>query len=102
MLQEEEADDYVIATGEAHTVRELVDIAFSILDLQWRDYVVIDETLFRPAEVQQLRGDSSKARRLFGWRPRISFSEIVRKMVVADLQALSEKSPRELARDLGS
>lgn len=101
MLQEEEADDYVIATGESHTVRELVEIAFSTLDLQWRDYVVVDETLFRPAEVQQLRGDSSKARRLFGWRPQISFSEIVKKMVEADLQALSEISPRELALVLG-
>ena len=85
MLQQKEPDDYVIATGEMHTVRELCEIAFSHAGLDWKKYVVQDKRFFRPAEVDQLVGDSTKAREKLGWTPKVSFADLVRMMVDADL-----------------
>ena len=89
MLQEEEPQDFVIATGVTHSVRELVEFAFSLLDLRWEDYVTIDPKLVRPAEVDLLRGDWTKARERLGWRPKVGFQELVRMMVEADLDRLT-------------
>jgi GDPmannose 4,6-dehydratase len=89
MLQQDTPSDYVIGTGEAHTVRELVDLAFSTVHLDYRDHVVIDPALFRPAEVNHLLADPSKARRVLGWQPRTSFHELVETMVAADLTAVA-------------
>jgi GDPmannose 4,6-dehydratase len=88
MLQHDEPDDYVIATGETHSVREFLDEAFGNLDLDWKQYVEIDPRYFRPAEVDLLIGDASKARRKLGWEPKITFKELVRTMVDADLAGL--------------
>ncbi|HEY8506268.1 MAG TPA: GDP-mannose 4,6-dehydratase [Gemmataceae bacterium] len=88
MLQQETPQDFVIATGETHSVRELVEIAFGCVGLDWQKYVVQDPALMRPAEVDLLIGDASKARRVLGWKPEVSFEELVRRMVEADLQRL--------------
>ncbi len=85
MLQQEEPDDYVIATGESHTVREFVTKAFDVVDLNWENYVVIDERFFRPAEVCELKGDASKAKRILGWKPEFTFDQLVERMVESDL-----------------
>ena len=85
MLQREHPDDYVIATGTARSVEDFVAAAFSIVNLDWRDHVVVDPTFFRPAEVNILLGDSTKARNLLGWQAEIRFSELVREMVLNDL-----------------
>jgi GDPmannose 4,6-dehydratase len=84
MLQAEEPDDYVLATGETHSVRELLDEAFGYAGLDWNDYVQIDERYFRPAEVDLLLGDASKAREKLGWEPSVRFEELVRIMVDHD------------------
>ncbi len=89
MLQQPEPTDYVIGTGETHSVRELCEIAFSHVGLDWRQYVQVDPTLVRPAEVDELQADASKARSELGWRPRIGFAELVRMMVDADLARLA-------------
>lgn len=86
MLQQEEPEDYVIASGETHSVREFVEEAFACVDLNWRDYVVVDPAFYRPAEVELLVGDPSKAREKLGWRPKTTFKELVRLMVEADLE----------------
>lgn len=96
MLQQDEPDDYVIATGEAHTVKEFVELAFSYVGLDWRDYVIIDPQLYRPAEVFELRGDYSKAKRKLGWEPKVTFQELVKMMVEADLNRLKEKISNKL------
>src|SRR5262249_45597296 len=88
MLQQDQPDDYVIATGQTHTVREVVALAFEHVGLDWQKYVVQDPTLIRPAEVDLLVGDASKARRVLGWEPTMGFAELVRTMVEADLRAL--------------
>jgi len=88
MLQQETPQDLVIATGEAHSVREFLEEAFAYVGLDWQDYVDIDPRYFRPTEVDFLLGDASKARKALGWQPRVSFGELVRLMVDADLQAL--------------
>jgi len=88
MLQQDEPDDYVIATGKTHSVRELCEVAFGYLGLDYRDYVVSDPKFYRPAEVDQLVGDASKARRVLGWEPKVSFEELIQMMVDADLEAL--------------
>jgi len=85
MLQQEQPDDYVVATGETHSVREFLEEAFSYLGLHWQDHVVVDPKYFRPAEVDMLQGDPSKARRVLGWQPKVSFRELVRIMVDADM-----------------
>ena len=87
-LQQERPDDYVVATGETHSVQEFLEAAFAHVDLDWRQYVQIDPRYFRPTEVDVLLGDASKARRVLGWQPKVSFGELVRLMVAADLQAL--------------
>jgi GDPmannose 4,6-dehydratase len=88
MLQQDAPDDYVIATGEAHTVREFAERAFAHVGLDARDHLVVDRALYRPAEVEHLVGDASKARAKLGWRPAMSFDELVATMVDADLAAL--------------
>jgi GDPmannose 4,6-dehydratase len=88
MLQQRAADDYVIATGESHSVRELVEIAFGHAGLSWQDYVKIDPAFLRPAEVDHLIGDASKAKAELGWTPTVSFDGLVRMMVDADLRRL--------------
>lgn len=87
MLQTEQPDDYVIATGETHSVRELLDLAFGGLDLDWKAYVKIDPRYYRPSEVDILIGDASKAEKALGWRPTVTFPELVRVMVLADMEA---------------
>jgi GDPmannose 4,6-dehydratase len=89
ILQHDEPDDFVIATGESHTVRELCELAFGCADLDWRRHVEIDPRYLRPAEVDDLRGDASKARRVLGWEPEVSYDDLIREMVDHD---------RELAR----
>ena len=88
MLQQPTADDYVVATGEKHSVRELVEIAFSVVGLRWQDHVKTDPSLLRPAEVDTLIGDASKARRVLGWKPQVTFPQLVEMMVRADLERL--------------
>ena len=97
MLQQDHPDDYVIATGETHQVRELVELAFDHVGLSWEDHVVIDEAFYRPAEVDLLIGDASKAQDTLGWTPRTSFPELVSMMVDADL-ALLRGDLRGIAR----
>jgi GDPmannose 4,6-dehydratase len=87
ILQHEQPDDFVIATGETHSVREFLREAFSLVGLKWEDYVRIDQRYFRPAEVDLLLGDASKAQKLLGWKPKVGFKELVRMMVEADLKA---------------
>ena len=86
MLQQPEPDDYVIATGETHSVKEFVEAAFEVVGLDWQQYVVIDPTFMRPAEVDSLQGDYSKAREKLGWKPKTTFKELVSLMVEADLR----------------
>jgi GDPmannose 4,6-dehydratase len=88
MLQQDEPEDYVIATGKTHSVREFLEIAFEHVNLHWQDYVVQDPRFMRPAEVDQLVGDAGKAKRLLGWEPTVDFATLVRMMVDADLEAL--------------
>jgi GDPmannose 4,6-dehydratase len=88
MLQQPEPQDYVIATGESHSARELVDVAFTHVGLDPDRYIRIDPRLLRPAEVDHLVGDSAKARRELGWQPEVSFDDLVRMMVDADLDRL--------------
>ena len=90
MLQQDEPDDYVIATGECHSVREFLEEAFSYAGLDWRAHVEIDPKYFRPAEVDLLLGDAGKAKAKLGWEPKVRFKELVRLMVDADLAALHE------------
>src|SRR5215471_9144938 len=93
MLQQPKPNDYVVATGKAHSVRELVEIAFAAAGLDWRRYVTIDRRYFRPTEVDALRGDPAKARQVLGWEPRVGFAELVKMMVEHDI----ELARRELA-----
>ncbi|WP_066375088.1 GDP-mannose 4,6-dehydratase [Anabaena sp. CA = ATCC 33047] len=93
MLQQDQPDDYVIATGETHSVREFLELAFSHVNLDWQDYVEFDERYLRPAEVDLLIGDSTKAQQKLGWRPSVTFKELVALMVDADLQAIGQTSP---------
>lgn len=93
MLQQDRADDYVIATGISHSVRELIEIAFAHAGLEWQAYVHRDPALLRPAEVDHLLGDSSKAKQQLGWTPHVSFKQLVEMMVDADLARLSSGSP---------
>jgi len=85
MLQQPAPDDYVIATGETHSVQELCEIAFARVGLDWEKHVVVDPTLVRPAEVDLLQGDASKAKRVLGWQPKVSFRQLVEMMVDADM-----------------
>ena len=96
MLQQDTPNDFVIATGETHSVREFCEVAFSHADLDWQDHVVIDERYFRPAEVDLLVGDASRSAEILGWTPRTSFRELVTMMVDADLENV-ERLQRDLA-----
>ena len=101
MLQQEKPDDYVIATGETHTVEKLVQTAFSAVDLDWKKYVVTDPALVRPAEVDLLIGDPAKAKKQMGWAPEVGFEQLVKMMVEADLERLKgEPSPDFKARGI--
>jgi GDPmannose 4,6-dehydratase len=104
MLQQDKPEDYVVATGETHSVREFLEAVFAHMDLDWREYVEIDPRYFRPTEVECLLGDPGKARRLLGWQPQVTFTELARLMVEADLQALLELRQcqdivRQMAKD---
>src|SRR5262249_54860487 len=90
MLQEKEPSDFVVATGKAHSVKELASIAFKAAGLDYEDYVRIDPTQFRPAEVDSLLGDASKAKKTLGWKPQVSFEEMIGMMVHADIKRYSK------------
>jgi len=94
MLQDEKPDTYVVATGTTHSVRELCDVAFAHVGLNYRDYVVQDPAFMRPAEVDQLIGDASKAKAVLGWEPTVSFEGLVHMMVDADLEMLQRNCGR--------
>jgi GDPmannose 4,6-dehydratase len=91
MLQQETPDDYVVGTGEAHTVREFVEIAFELAGLDWNQHVELDARYLRPAEVDFLQADASKARRVLGWHPTVTFRELVRIMVEADMNSVQTR-----------
>jgi GDPmannose 4,6-dehydratase len=96
MLQRETPRDYVIGTGETHTVQEFVEVAFSQLNLDWKKLVVIDPKLVRPAEVDLLISNPRRAREELGWTPKVTFYELVRMMVDADVALVARERPREL------
>src|SRR5262249_54607926 len=89
ILQQPEPDDFVIATGEAHSVREFLEVAFRHVGLHWEQYVAIDPNYYRPTEVDLMLGDASKAKKKLGWKPKTSFQELVRLMVDADVALLA-------------
>ena len=89
MLQQDEPDDYVVATGETHSVREFCEVAFSEVNLDYNDYVEVDLRFYRPAEVELLMGDASKAREKLGWEPQTSFAGLVREMIASDMEQLA-------------
>lgn len=91
MLQQNQPEDYVIATGKEHSVREFAELAFRHLGLNWKDHIVVDPQFLRPAEVDHLVGDASKARKVLGWQPTVSFEELVKMMVDADLELLKKE-----------
>ena len=86
MLQQNEPDDYVVATGKSHMVREFVSMAFEVAGLNWEDFVVVDEALYRPAEIHVLRGDASKAKAVLGWAPQVDLKKLVNIMIEADMK----------------
>jgi GDPmannose 4,6-dehydratase len=102
MMQLDEPDDFVVATGETHTVREFVQIAFDYVGLDWEKYVEIDPKYFRPNEIEILEGDASKAERVFGWRPKVKLQELVKLMVDADAKLLADQIKGRLARQTSS
>jgi GDPmannose 4,6-dehydratase len=95
ILQHDEGDDFVLATGEPHSVRDFVETAFSRVDLDWKKYVKHDPRYERPAEVDLLVGDASKAKKILNWEPKIRFDELVRLMVDADMELLSRETPKK-------
>ncbi|KAI8000322.1 GDP-mannose 4,6 dehydratase 1 [Camellia lanceoleosa] len=86
MLQQDKPDDYVVATEESHAVQEFLEVVFGSVGLNWRDHVVIDKRYFRPAEVNNLKGDASKAREVLGWKPKVGFQMLVKMMVDEDIE----------------
>jgi GDPmannose 4,6-dehydratase len=94
MLQQPQADDYVIATGKSHSVRDLVEVAFGHAGLDWQKHVRVDQSLMRPAEVDHLIGDASKAKHVLGWRPNLTFEGLIQMMVDEDLARLSSVHAR--------
>ncbi len=97
MLQQDQADDYVISTGITHSVRELVETAFAHAGLDWNKHVKLDPKFIRPAEVEQLIGDNTKARKALGWTPKVDFTGLVKMMVDADLERVAAE-PRSAER----
>jgi GDPmannose 4,6-dehydratase len=98
MLQQDTPDDFVIATGEGHTVREFAQVAFDHAGLDWEQYVEVDPKYYRPAEVDDLVGDPSKAKRVLGWEPRTTFEELAQLMVEADVKLLEDELAGRLVR----
>ena len=96
MLQQDEPDDYVVATGDTHTIREFLEAAFTQVDLNWEDYVEIDPRYFRPTEVELLVGDPAKAREKLGWEPKVKFAGLAKLMVDADVQLLADQRAGKL------
>ncbi len=92
MLQQDEPEEFVIATGETHSVKELLEIAFSHVNLNWEDYVVVDQTFYRPAEIFELKGDASKALNKLGWKPTTYFEQIIEMMVDEDIKRLKRQN----------
>ncbi len=99
MLQQDNADDYVIATGEMRSVRDFVAAAFAMVGLDWQKYVVVDEAYMRPADVHELRGDASKAMKVLGWKPKTTFEELVHEMLEHDLDVEGVDASKHLVRD---
>jgi GDPmannose 4,6-dehydratase len=97
MLQQPQGDDYVIATGETHSIREFLDLAFGMVNRDWNDYVKIDPKYYRPTEVDLLIGDPSKAKKQLGWEPKCSFPELVKLMVIEDMK-LEGLDPAKFAK----
>ena len=95
MLQHEKPDDFVLGTGETHSIKEFLDEAFEYLNMDWKDYVEIDSRYFRPTEVEYLKADYSKAKKEIGWTPRITFKDLVKIMVDYDLKMQNQLSPKE-------
>ena len=98
ILQQDDGDDFVIATGETHSVREFAEAAFAHVNLDWKDYVKHDDRYERPSEVDLLIGDPAKAKKVLGWEAKVRFSELVRIMVDADMEATASRPPDELSR----
>jgi GDPmannose 4,6-dehydratase len=94
MLQQDEPGDYVVATGETHSVREFCEEAFGCVGLDWREFVAVDAKYFRPAEVDLLLGDATKARKVLGWEPRVTFRGLAKLMVEADLESAGRHPDR--------
>ena len=101
MLQQEQPEDYVIATGETHSVKEFLQVAFSYVNLRWQDYVDFDERYLRPTEVDLLIGDPSKAKQQLSWQPSLTFQQLVQLMIDADLQAIGQ-TPIKAHNDLAT
>ncbi len=102
IVQRDAADDFIVATGESHTVREFLAAVFGLLNLDWEKHVAVDPRYFRPAEIDRLEGDASKARKILGWRPRVSFPELVRRMVDHDLElARAERTLQDAGHRTG-
>ncbi|MDX6617508.1 MAG: GDPmannose 4,6-dehydratase, partial [Solirubrobacterales bacterium] len=99
MLQAEEPEDFVVATGETHSVREFVEVAFARVDLDWNDHVEIDERYYRPSEVDILLGDASRVKEKLGWEPKVKFKELAELMVDADVAALSDQLAGKVAAE---
>jgi GDPmannose 4,6-dehydratase len=99
ILQHDRPEDFVIATGESHTIREFVERAFAHVDLDWEAYVEVDPKYYRPSEVDELRGDASKAKRVLGWEAKVSFEELVAIMVDADIKLLDDQLSGRLVRE---
>ena len=95
MLQQNEPDDYVIATGESHSVKELIQFAFEHVGLDYEKYIRVNEKLYRPAEIYELKGDAAKARSKLGWQPTVRFEDLIRMMVDAELKSLTQSSERK-------
>ena len=97
MLQQDEPDDYVIATGTTHTVREFCERAFDVAGLNYKDHVAVDPQFYRPAEVEILLGDASKAKQKLGWEPSVTFEELIEEMTEADIAQTGQEPVRQFA-----
>jgi GDPmannose 4,6-dehydratase len=98
MLQHDEPDDFVIATGEMHSVRDLCETAFGLVGMEWTEHVEIDPRYLRPTEVDELCGDASKAARVLGWRPTTTFHDLIRIMLASDLEAAGLRSAEVMVK----
>jgi GDPmannose 4,6-dehydratase len=94
MLQQKEPDDYVIATGESHSVTELIETAFRCVELDWEKYISIDERLYRPTEIYELKGNPAKAKNKLDWQPSVTFEHLIKMMVNSEIESLTRNSSR--------